>query len=94
MENPYSSYTKIFETQEEQQVLRVRVFYLFVCLFVCFILLCFALLWFLVFGFWFWFLVFRDRITLCSPAYPGTQSVHQAGLDSEIHLPLPPNCWD
>jgi hypothetical protein len=36
----------------------------------CFALLCFALLW----------LFFLDRVSLCSPGYPGTHSVDQAGL--------------
>jgi hypothetical protein len=40
------------------------------CLFVCF-LLCFVL--FCCF--------FRDRVSLCSPGYPGTHSVDQAGLE-------------
>jgi hypothetical protein len=26
-------------------------------------------------------LVFRDRVSLCSPGYPGTHSVDQAGLE-------------
>ena len=36
-------------------------------------------------------LVFRDRVSLNSP---GTHFVDQAGLasNSEIHLPLPPEC--
>jgi hypothetical protein len=29
----------------------------------------------------FWFLVFRNRVSLCSPGYPGTHSVDQAGLE-------------
>jgi hypothetical protein len=29
----------------------------------------------------FWFLVFRDRVSLCSPGCPGTHSVDQAGLE-------------
>ena len=28
-----------------------------------------------------YFLVFRDRVSLCSPGRPGTQSVDQAGLE-------------
>ena len=32
---------------------------------------------------------------LCNPGYPGTHSVDQAGLElTDIHLPLPPECWD
>jgi hypothetical protein len=31
--------------------------------------------------FFFFFLVFRDRVSLCSPDCPGTQSVDQAGLE-------------
>jgi hypothetical protein len=35
-----------------------------------------------VFGnFFFCFLVFRDRVSLCSPGCPGTHSVDQAGLE-------------
>jgi hypothetical protein len=54
------------------------------------------------FGVWFWlvgwlvgwfFGFFRDRVSLCSPGCPGTHFVDQAGLESEIHLPLPPKCW-
>jgi hypothetical protein len=30
--------------------------------------------------FFFFFLVFRDRVSLCSPGWPGTHSVDQAGL--------------
>jgi hypothetical protein len=41
--------------------------FLFVCLFVC-------LFWFLV-------LVFRDRVSLCSPGCPGTHFVDQAGFE-------------
>jgi hypothetical protein len=33
--------------------------------------------------------VFRDRISLCSPGCPGTHSVDQAGLKLKIRLPLP-----
>jgi hypothetical protein len=29
----------------------------------------------------FWFLVFRDRVSLCSPGCPGTHFVDQAGLE-------------
>jgi hypothetical protein len=31
--------------------------------------------------FFFFFLVFRDRFSLCSPGCPGTHSVDQAGLE-------------
>jgi hypothetical protein len=46
-----------------------------------------------IFGFFVWLvgwfsvwlvglvLVFRDRVSLCSPGYPGTHSVDQAGLE-------------
>jgi hypothetical protein len=38
---------------------------------------------------------FFDRVSLCSPGCPGTHSVDQAGLELiEIHLFLPPKCWD
>ena len=40
----------------------------------------------------FWF--FLDRVSLCIPGCSVTHSVDQAGLDSEIRLPLPPECWD
>jgi hypothetical protein len=43
----------------------VCVFGFFVCLFVCL----------------FVFMVFRDRVSLCSPGCPGTHSVDQAGLE-------------
>jgi hypothetical protein len=42
----------------------------------------------------FWFLVFQDRVSLYSPGCPGTHFVDQSGLNSEICLPLPPECWD
>ena len=35
---------------------------------------------FLFFFFFFFFFCFLDRVSLCSPGYPGTQSVDQAGL--------------
>jgi hypothetical protein len=39
--------------------------------------------------------VFKDRISLCSPDYPRTNSVDQVVLElTEIRLPLPPKCWD
>jgi hypothetical protein len=31
--------------------------------------------------FFFFFLVLRDRVSLCSPGCPGTRSVDQAGLE-------------
>jgi hypothetical protein len=35
---------------------------------------------------------FRDRVSLCSPGYPGTHSVDQAGLElKKLCLPLPPS---
>lgn len=35
--------------------------------------------------------VFQDRVSLCSPGYPGTYSVNQADFRTqEIHLSLPP----
>jgi hypothetical protein len=33
------------------------------------------------FFFFFFFWVLRDRVSLCSPGYPGTHSVDQAGLE-------------
>jgi hypothetical protein len=45
-------------------------------------------------SFFFFFLVFQDRVSLCSPDCPGTHFIDQAGLELEIHLPLPPKCWD
>ena len=37
----------------------------------------------------------QDRALLCSPGCPGTHPVDQAGLKlTEIHLPLPSECWD
>jgi hypothetical protein len=38
-------------------------------------------------------LFFQDRVSLCSPGCPGTHFVDQAS-NSEIRLPLPPECWD
>jgi hypothetical protein len=40
------------------------------------------------------FLVFQDRVSLCSPGCPGTHFVDQAGLELRNHLPLPPECWN
>jgi hypothetical protein len=34
----------------------------------------------------------RDQFSLCESVCPETHSVDQA--DSEIHLPLPSECWD
>jgi hypothetical protein len=34
----------------------------------------------IIFCLFVWFLVFRDRVSLCSPGCPGTHSVDQAGL--------------
>ena len=44
----------------------------------------------------YFFLVFRDRVSVCSHGCPGTHSVDQAGLELEleIRLPLPPKYWD
>ena len=37
---------------------------------------------------------FSDRVSLCSPGFPGTHSVDQVGLELvELILPLPPECW-
>jgi hypothetical protein len=35
---------------------------------------------YLLFSFYLFILVFRDRVSLCSPGCPGTHSVDQAGL--------------
>ena len=41
------------------------------------------------------FLVFQDRVSLYNPGCPGTCSVDHTGFKlTEIHLPLPPKCWD
>jgi hypothetical protein len=49
----------------------------------CFVL--FGLVWF----------GFRDRVSLYSHDCPGTHFVdHRLASNSEIHLPLPPKCWD
>ena len=39
-------------------------------------------------------LSFWDRVSLCSPVCPGTHSVTRLASNSEIRLPLPPECWD
>jgi hypothetical protein len=39
----------------------------------------------------FGFLVFRDRVSLCSPGCPGIHFVDQAGLELRIHLPCLPS---
>jgi hypothetical protein len=36
--------------------------------------------------------VFGEKVSLCIPGYAGTNSVDQVALNSEIHLPLPPEC--
>jgi hypothetical protein len=41
--------------------------------------------------FFFWFLVFGDRVSLYSPGCLGTHFVDQAGLKLKN---LPPKCWD
>jgi hypothetical protein len=47
----------------------------------------------LTFGFLFLFV--WDRVSLYSSGCPGTYYVDHAGLKlTEIHLPLPPECWD
>lgn len=39
-----------------------------------------------------WF--FQDRVSMCIPGCPGTNSVHQAGPQlTDNHLPLPLKCW-
>jgi hypothetical protein len=41
--------------------------------------------------------LFLNRISLYSPGCPGTHFVDQAGFEasnSEIPLPLPPECWE
>ena len=42
------------------------------------------------------FLVFPDRVSMCSlGTYPGICFVDQADLElTEIHVPLPHECWD
>lgn len=42
-----------------------------------------------VFPFFVSLFFFQDRLSLGSPEYPGTHS-----KDSEVHLPLPRECWD
>lgn len=38
---------------------------------------------------------FLDRVSLHRSGCPGIYSVDQAGLKlTQIHLPLPPRCWD
>jgi hypothetical protein len=53
------------------------------------------------FGFGFFFLILvlalvsQDRVSLYIPDCLRTHSIDQAGLKlTEIHLPLPPDCWD
>jgi hypothetical protein len=43
-------------------------------------LLCISEFLFILFSFFFFSLVFQDRVSLCSPGCPGTHSVDQAGL--------------
>ncbi|KAM7320530.1 hypothetical protein ACRRTK_020973 [Alexandromys fortis] len=39
--------------------------------------------------------ILQNTVSLCSPVCPGTCFVDQADLKlTEIHLPLPPECWD
>ena len=38
---------------------------------------------------------FKTGFYLCTLGFPGTYFVDQAGLKlTEIHLPVPPKCWD
>jgi hypothetical protein len=48
----------------------------------------------LVFCFCFGFLVFRDRVFLCSPGCPGNHSVDQAGLKLKNLPASASECWD
>jgi hypothetical protein len=41
----------------------------------------------------FWFLVFRDRVSLCSPGCPGIHSVDQARLELRDGLMASPCHW-
>ena len=43
--------------------------------------------------FWFWFLVIWDKDFLCSPSYPETHSVDQAGLELRIRDPPASTFW-
>jgi hypothetical protein len=55
--------------QELQEVMKIVIRSVnFVCSFV------------VVFVFVFVFIFFRDRVSLCSPGYPGTHSIAQAGF--------------
>jgi hypothetical protein len=55
--------------------------------------LCFLVLSFFFFSYS--FLVFRGRVSLCSPNCPETCSIDQAALKlTVILLPLPPKCWN
>ena len=45
-------------------------------------------------SFFFFFFFFFDKVSLYSPGCLGTHSIDQVGLESEIRLPLPPECWD
>jgi hypothetical protein len=48
-----------------------------------------------LFLFFSFLLVFQDRASLCFLACPGTSSVSQVDLElTEIHLALPPECWE
>ena len=50
---------------------------------------------FLFFGFPLFGLFETGFFLYNSSGHPGNHSVHQAGLElTEIHLPLPPDCWD
>ena len=61
------------------EVSNCTLFVLFVLF--CFVLFCFVLFCFVLVWFGFWFLVFRDRVSLCSPGCPETHFVDQAGLE-------------
>lgn len=51
--------------------------------------MCYSFFFFLFILFLLW-----DRASQWSPGWIGTHSADRAGLNSEIHLPLPLECWD
>jgi hypothetical protein len=60
-----------------------------------FLILCVWVFMFVLFLFLIFALVFQDRISLCSPVSPGTCCMVQASIKlRELHLSLPPECWD
>jgi hypothetical protein len=60
-----------------------------------FCLFCFDLFVFVLFCFVFVFVSFyQHSVSLYSPGCPGTHSIDQDGLNSEIGMSLPPKCWD